>query len=181
MQKLQGLNPMLTYHRMEHTIDVVSQAERIAKEEGVREPGKLRLLKIAALYHDTGFLHTYAHHEERSCEIFLADAPSLGLDENEQQQIVELIMATKIPQNPVTHLQQILCDADLDYLGRSDFFTIGNSLKEEFLHFSIIKTEEEWLELQARFLSNHHYHTKSSRTEREHVKKLNIQKLNELN
>ena len=48
-------------------------------------------------------------------------------------------MATEIPQNPKTHLEMIMCDADLDYLGRYDFETISNNLYTEFLDFGFVR------------------------------------------
>lgn len=73
-----------------------------------------------------------------------------------------MIMATKVPQQPQNHLEEILCDADLDYLGREDFFTIGNKLFAELSVYGILSTEDEWNELQARFLEAHHYFTKTA-------------------
>ena len=71
LKKLESLSPGLTYHSREHTRDVVQQSERIAREESVTDKRKVFILKIAALYHDTGFMETYSNHEERSCQIFL--------------------------------------------------------------------------------------------------------------
>lgn len=79
-------------------------------------------------------------------------------------------MATKIPQQPHNLLEQIICDADLDYLGRDDFYKIGETLRKEFLHYSIVNSDEEWETLQIKFLQNHHYHTISSQQLREPIK-----------
>src|SRR5688572_30635722 len=128
--KLRGLSPNLTYHCVNHTLDVVEQSGRIASEEGVRGERDLFLLKVAALYHDSGFLETYAEHEKKGCDIFLKDAVNFEFTEDEKDIIQGLIMSTKIPQQPKTHMEQILCDADLDYLGRSDFFEIGDTLRK---------------------------------------------------
>jgi hypothetical protein len=40
-------------------------------------------------------------------------------------------MATKLPPNPKNLLEKIICDSDLDYLGRSDFIPVSNTLFEE--------------------------------------------------
>ena len=177
LKALEGLNPQLTYHGVGHTLDVVHESERIAREEGITSERQLFLLKIAALYHDTGFLERYAGHEEKSCELFTRDAPHLGLTNEEEQTITALIMATKVPQKPATLLEKIICDADLDYLGRSDFATIGDRLRREFLHYQIVKDDQEWDNLQRTFLKNHHYHTSSSQRLREPVKQLNYRQL----
>jgi uncharacterized protein len=174
--KLNGLNPNLTYHNKDHTMDVVKQCERIAKDEGIAD-GSLFLLKVAALYHDTGFLKTYFSHEEMSCRIFMEDAVLFNFSEEDKELVKSLIMATKLPQSPKTLLEKIICDADLDYLGRSDFFTVGENLRNEFINYSIIHSEKEWDELQLKFLTTHQYHTESSRRCREDQKQLNIAKL----
>lgn len=177
MQKLGELDPRLTYHSPEHTLDVLQQAERIAIEENVTDPAEIFLLKIASLYHDTGFLETYNNHEERSAGIFLSDAGKIGLGEKEIKIVVNLIMSTKIPQQPSTLLEKIICDADLDYLGREDFFEIGENLRKEFLQFSIIKNDDEWNNLQLKFLRHHHYHTLSSQKQREPFKQMHLQEI----
>jgi predicted metal-dependent HD superfamily phosphohydrolase len=175
--KLNGLNPNLTYHNEEHTMDVVKQCERIAKDEGIEEGTELFLLKVAALYHDTGFLKTYFSHEEMSCRIFMEDAVLFNFSEEDKDLVKSLIMATKLPQTPKTLLEKIICDADLDYLGRNDFFTIGEGLRTEFMKYSIIHSDKEWEEPQVKFLTNHRYHTESSRRCREGQKQANIAKL----
>ena len=178
--KLKKLNSNLTYHSIEHTFDVLEQSIRIAGAEGIKDEDELELLKIAALYHDTGFLRTYAEHEKMSCTIFLEDASKWGLSEKHKQLVLDLIMVTRIPQMPDSMLERIICDADLDYLGRNDFFTIGDELRKEFLSYKIISTNEEWDNLQFKFLKNHHYHTASSRQLREPVKQINFSKLCEV-
>jgi len=157
-----GLDPRLTYHNRHHTEDVLENAERIAAAEAISDSRLLMLIKIAALFHDTGFLNGYAGHEEGSCrimldtldpELFIAD--ELGL-------IADMIMATKMPQSPLRVQERILCDADLDYLGRDDFPVINNRLKNEWLLLGLLDHEEQWNEIQVQFLNNHHYFTNSS-------------------
>ncbi len=171
--KLSMLDANLTYHCPDHTRDVIRQSVRIAQEEGIEDGRQLNLLKIASLYHDIGFLQTYLKHEEKSVEIFLADAGSFLLTDQDQEEVVKLIMVTKIPQSPVTILEKIICDADLDYLGRDDFFPISESLRKEFLAYQIVADDAQWFALQMNFLRNHHYHTKSSQRLREPVKQQN--------
>ena len=174
--RLHQLDPKLTYHSMAHTMDVVDQSERIAKEEGVTG-NDLWLLKVAALYHDIGFLKTYRKHEEMGCTIFLEDSAQLQFCDQEKDRIQRIILATKIPQRPHNLLEQIICDADLDYLGRADFFIIAEELRKEFLHFDIIQNNDEWDQLQLKFLKSHHYHTRSSQKQREGAKQEHIQQL----
>jgi len=174
VNRLSGLASNLTYHCLDHTLDVLKQSERIAADEQVHSRRDLYLLKVAALYHDTGFLETYAAHEMKSCEIFLSDAEHFDFTTDEKSVITNLIMATQIPQRPETLLEKIICDADLDYLGRDDFFSIGDNLRKEFLQYQIVSDDEQWEQLQIKFLQSHQYHTDSSRRLREPYKQLNF-------
>jgi uncharacterized protein len=177
---LRNLSPNLTYHTIEHTFDVLEQCERIAAAEGLTDPHELFLLRVAALYHDTGFLHQYTHHEEASCRVFLADAEWLDLSEEDKNDVLHLIMATQLPQQPSTLSERIICDADLDYLGRDDFAPNGDTLRREFLAYRIVASDLEWHERQLSFLKAHHYHTASSRKLREPMKQRNLQRCMEL-
>ncbi len=174
--KLKALDPALSYHCIEHTLDVVKHSTRVALDESIN-PKEMYLLKIAALYHDTGFLYTYKNHEDKSCEIFLEDCKDFQFKEGDKKIITDLIMATKVPQQPKNLLQKIICDADLDYLGRHDFSEISERLKQEFLTYGIINDDAEWRSLQIKFLENHAYHTNSSQLLREPLKKVNIGKI----
>lgn len=162
-----GLDRRLTYHNLEHTLDVLQQSERIAALEKLSDPHQVMLLRIAALFHDTGFLYTYKGHEEKSCEIMESYLNHGSIPSADLEVIKGMIMATKIPQSPKTLAEAIICDADLDYLGRDDFPPISNGLKKEFLVFGVIKDEKDWDPLQIGFFEKHQYFTISSRNIRQ--------------
>ena len=65
-----------------------------------------------------------------------------------------MIRATKIPQQPTNLLGQILADADLDYLGRTDFQEIASLLYKELSHQNNLLLEAEWDQIQIKFLRN---------------------------
>lgn len=176
-EMLPGLSAKLTYHNIHHTMDVVRQVQRIAEAEGIVNKEELYLLKVAALYHDCGFLFIYDGHEEISCDLARQDLPSFGVDQPQIDRICELIMATKVPQRPNNLLEQIICDADLDYLGQDEFQTISDGLRQEFLEFGIIESNEEWYARQLKFLEKHQYFTDSSRQFRNPVKCKHLDKL----
>ena len=164
------LNPQLTYHCREHTEDVLFHTRRIALSEHISHPRLLLLMQIAALFHDTGFIDTYGGHEERSCEIMANELQPYEFKDEDLLLMKKMIMPTKVPQSPVTLQEMVLCDADLDYLGREDFTVINKRLRNELLSFGFIKDPDEWNELQVKFLTKHRYFTVSSSTLREPVK-----------
>lgn len=159
----------LSYHSVEHIKDVFTACKSIAKNEGVKGED-LKLLLTAALFHDSGFLIQQKEHEKLSCEIAMKDLPFFGYSDSQIETICGMIMATKIPQTPHNKLEQILADADLDYLGRDDFFDIGNRLFDELCMYGILNTEEEWNKLQIRFLENHQYFTDTAKNLRQNGK-----------
>lgn len=173
----QNLERNLTYHNLAHTRDVMKQVERIAIGEQVPEQNDILILKVAALFHDTGFLETYKHHEEKSVEIMKRHIVEGDLTELEIERVTGMIMATKIPQSPTNALEEIICDADVDYLGRDDFERISMGLKDEFLIHGVIKSEADWDPLQIRFFEMHAYFTKTCRTDRAPKKKLHLEQL----
>lgn len=172
--KLSGLKETLYYHSAGHTFDVAKQAVRIAAAENIANERDIFLLNVAALYHDTGFLFTYKGHEEKSCEIFTEDAPMYSLSQGDISIVRSIILATKIPQLPATKLEEIICDADLDYLGREDFAEISNKLRLEFIAYSIIKNNEEFELMQFKFLTQHQFFTATSVRERNLLKQQHL-------
>lgn len=164
----------LSYHSVMHVKDVIDSVEKIAKSEGVNQED-LILLKAAALFHDTGFLYGAKDHEEKSCEIAQEYLPNYGYSQSQIDKIKGMIMATKIPQSPNNHLEQILADADLDYLGRDDFFTIGDKLFDELTMFGIVNSERDWNLLQEKFLENHHFFTQTAINNRNQKKQQNLE------
>jgi uncharacterized protein len=167
-----------TYHSLEHTLDVYASVVDIAEREGISGEG-LTLLKVAALYHDCGFTVQDLHHEEAGCAIVREKLPEFGFSPDQVERICDMIMATRIPQTPRNKLARVLCDADLDYLGRSDFERIGDTLFQEMRHYGVLSTERQWNELQERFLERHKYFTSTNKSTREPVKRMHLEKVKE--
>lgn len=168
-----GLPGERLYHSVEHTLDVHDCAIRIAKAEGVNG-SELELLGTAALFHDSGFLVCPGKHEAGSCMLARQHLPRFGFDQQQIARIGTMIMATSLPQSPRDQLAQILCDADLDYLGRDDFWNVGDRLFREMLMTGGLTGRREWNQLQERFLAKHAYYTETSRQLRESKKQQHL-------
>jgi len=167
------LTKNLTYHSLGHIKDVYSAAENLAKLEKV-EGDDFTLLLTAVLFHDSGFLFSQKEHERLSCELARQFLPQFDYSPEQIEIICGMIMATQIPQTPHNKLEKIICDADLDYLGRDDFFKIGDKLFDELCMYGIIDNENEWNQLQVRFLEKHHYFTTSAKKLRKIKKAENL-------
>jgi uncharacterized protein len=168
------LKIFMTYHSFKHTEDVIKNVKRIAKAEKIIDKRELNLLVTAAAYHDSGFINTYMNHEEEGCRIADEILPQFNYSKEDIEVIKNLIMATKVPQTPKSKLEQIICDADLDYLGREDFFEIGETLYDEFLYMKIVRDTLSWNQLQVKFLSSHNFFTPSNQKLREQKKQKHL-------
>jgi len=175
LHQLQQLSPTLYYHGLHHTLDVVAQAESLADAEGITDAAQRAVLRTAAFFHDTGFLTTYQGHEKAGCALAHQVLPEMGYTATQIDSICKLIMATQMPQAPGdSHLVQILCDADLDYLGRPDFLPISNTLLQELQARGKMQDLRAWQELQVRFLSEHRYWTRTALQRREAGKQAHL-------
>ncbi len=166
----------LSYHTIHHVRDVYLAAQIIGKAEGIADRD-MQLLLTAAAFHDSGFIKDAKGHEEESCRIATETLPGFGYSFADIEKICGLIMATKIPQSPKNHLEEILADADLDYLGRDDFWTIGDKLYHELLTAGAVSNEEEWHRIQVKFMESHHYFTKTSVSLRQATKEQNLEQV----
>ena len=173
------LSKDLYYHGVHHTIDVLNVTIDLCDAEMI-SPYETVLLKTAALYHDCGFLDTNVGHEEAGCQIARASLDHFYYSKKEIERICGMIMATKIPQTPYNKLEEIICDADLDYLGRNDFKKIGNSLFKELKAYNVLQTEEEWNVMQVTFLENHHFFTETNKSQRAPEKAKHLKKLKKI-
>ncbi len=173
------LAPHLYYHNAKHTIDVVTQSELIGIGEGVNDE-ELLLLKTAALFHDSGHILSYDSHEYYSTLMVREILPDFFYTSGQIETICELILATKLPPEPKNKLERIMCDADLDYLGRSDMIPVSNSLYRELKEMDKIGSLLDWNKLQMEFISNHQYFTRTAQSLREVNKQKQIDRISKL-
>jgi predicted metal-dependent HD superfamily phosphohydrolase len=165
-QLKENLSPSLLYHNIEHTLDVLDVAMKIAEAEQI-STGEINLLRIAVLFHDAGFIYVYQDHEAKGCEMARECLPRFGFTKTQIDMICQMIMTTMIPQRPKTILDRIIADADLDYLGRNDVYIIAQKLHNEMHLHNLLTDENKWIPFQIEFLKQHHYFTDYSRKNRE--------------
>ena len=151
----------LYYHSFDHTMDVYKATMDLAKQEGINGES-LGLMKIAALYHDAGFIYQYLDNEKVAAQIARETLPGFGYTPSQVEIITGIILATVVFAVPKTHLEQIVKDADLDYLGRDDFKHISVSLQKELNSNGFQLTDQKWDQIQVKFFEKHLYYTKSA-------------------
>jgi len=174
------LAPQYVYHSLHHTLDdVAPAAERLAALSGI-EGEDLLLLMTAAYFHDIGFVVNRANHEVIGADIARTVLPGMGYQPAQIDAICGMIMATRLPQSPRTILEKILADADLDLLGRADFFERNAALRAELAAFGAAPNDYEWHLSQLQFARHHDYQTPAALALRQAGKEANIAALERL-
>ena len=168
------------YHDIKHTLEVYTAVMRYGRMEKL-DDADVELLSIAGIFHDTGYIYRYERNEPAGARVAEHYMEREGFSAEEIRKVKSLIMATQMPQRPKGLMQQIICDADLDSLGRADFIRRGNMLRKELeerrkKHFS----EDEWNSIQIDFIKNHRYFTRSAKKLRDAGKRRNIARLRQV-
>jgi adenylate cyclase len=169
----------LFYHNVKHTVDVVTEVELIGWGEGCTDE-EILLLKTAGLFHDVGHTVAYDNHEYHGTIIAKEMLPKYNYSPEQIERICAIIMSTKLPPKPTNLLEDIICDSDLDYLGRSDFIPVSNTLFEELKAQNKMGSLNDWNKIQVKFISGHQYFTKTARSLREVNKQLQIERIQSL-
>ncbi len=167
----------IIYHNLKHTIDVVTQVELIGRQERISERDML-LLKTAALFHDTGFTRGYKDHELLGIQLAREILPRFHYSPEQIETISDLIYATKLPPEPKNKLEMIICDADLDYLGRADFIPVSETLFRELVEHKFIENDyDKWNQIQIKFIESHQYFTDTAKRLRDVNKKKQLENI----
>jgi predicted metal-dependent HD superfamily phosphohydrolase len=171
----------IKYHDANHTLHptkgVVAVANRIAISEKISEHDR-ELLITAAYFHDTGYIREYDKNEPIAARMAGRILKLIGYKPKEIKKIQQMILATDLMREPQTHIEKILCDADLDNLGRKDFFELDAKLREGRRIRGIdVSDEEKWYNGTLKILEGHRYYTKYQKKLREKQKQKNIKRL----
>jgi adenylate cyclase len=169
----------LFYHNVKHTVDVVTEVELIGWGESCTDE-EILILKTAGLFHDAGHTISYDDHEYYGTQLAREMLPKFNYTPEQIDRICSVIMSTKLPPRPKNLLENIICDSDLDYLGRSDFIPVSNTLYEELKVQNKIGSLNDWNKIQVKFISGHQYFTKTARRLREVNKQLQIERIQNL-
>jgi hypothetical protein len=152
-----------SYHTLEHTKDVVENAVLIGTSEGLTTD-EMDVLRIAAWFHDTGYVKTYQGHEAESAKI---------ADNFLTHQNVD-------PQNAVYLTDKVLCDADLMHLGEENYFELATKLFQEQKNAGIrILSKAEFEKKSVKLFEAHSFYTDYCKNTLDETKAKNLEQLKE--
>lgn len=166
----------LVFHNLGHTEMVVNACDEISRGMQLSENDR-EVILIAAWFHDTGYLYTYADHEERSKNI----AQSFLLENNyplsKVKKVMNCIGVTQLDIEPHNIMEKVICDADLYHLSCRNYFQLSNKLRKEWeLIFDTEINDDQWNRQNLNFLNQHNYCTTYAKNNLEKGKQMNIRK-----
>lgn len=171
----------IKYHDAAHTLHptrgVVAAANRIALSENISEQDR-ELIIAAAYFHDCGYIREYDKNEPIAARMAGRILKLIGYKPKEIGKIQKMILATDLQVEPQTHAEKILCDADLDHLGRDDFLILDQRLRTgRRIRGLDVNDDIKWYRGTLNLLKKHKYYTKSQKKLRDQKKHKNLEKL----
>ncbi|WP_139855840.1 Pycsar system effector family protein [Aequorivita sinensis] len=166
------------YHNINHTRRVVEDISQLAEWEGCSEE-ETKILKLAAWFHDTGFVKVDKGHEEVSVKIAQEFLQSNKVSKDVIDLVTDLILVSIKDLKPKTNLQKLIKDADCSHVASESYFEISNLLrKENALKLNTSFTDLEWLEGNKEFFEWHKFYSDSAKLKWQPLKTLNLRELN---
>lgn len=155
----ENLSDQLTFHNIKHTYDVVDAVGEIGLQTHLSDY-EMRIVQVAAWFHDCGYVTCYKGHEEESKRIAKTFLQNFGCENSFVNQVLQCIDSTKYPQHPTFLTDQVMCDADMFHLTKTNYCQYEKALRLEFeKYLGLIFTDEEWKMKNNDFFSNHQYFT----------------------
>ncbi len=165
------------YHNLTHVKFVVNMVKEIGENSGI-SISEQEILIIAAWFHDIGHISKWDGHEEISANFAKEYLNKINYPVEQILQVVNCILATKVPHNPKNKLEEIICDADIAHIGTKDFFNLSDLLKLEIENRKKQKlSDSDWLKTNIEFLTKSKFFTKYAKLKFDERKNSNLIKL----
>ncbi len=170
------------YHDVQHTINVVEAVREIGQLKGLSQKDMI-LLELAAWFHDTGYDKGAVEHEERGVKYATEYLSKTSFPPEDLEKINNAIRATKLPHAPKSDLEKVICDADLSHLGKTNYWDRCGRVRQELtLTKNLTMSEQEWIDFEMKFITEHQYQTEAAqelygKLKNKHIKQLKKQKL----
>ncbi len=157
------LSEDLLYHSYRHTEMVEEAVVKYGELEGLNKHD-LFLVRTAALFHDSGFLFRYDDNEVLGIELLYHYGQRFGYQDADLKSIEKIIMATGHGEVPTDLMEKVMCDADLDYLGRADYHVTAAKLFDEMALYGVNFTPLQRIQAQIQYLEDYHkYYTTTAK------------------
>ncbi len=159
------LPDVMSYHSLTHTEDVVKAALDIGSNSEFSAE-EMETLEIAAWFHDLGYTRSTENHEELGAKMADEFLSELNFPRKKIEQVRGCILATTMPQNPKTTMEEVLCDADLCHIAGDDYAEKAERLQAELSAIKGVEiTDDQWCSMNEEFIAKHQFFTQYAREE----------------
>lgn len=153
------------YHSLEHTQEVVEACREIAEHSNLSKEDT-EVATLAAWFHDAGYAYGVDGHEAKGAELAREFLMKNGYPEAKIDSVAGCIMATRIPQQPSSLIEKVVCDADIFHAGTKRFFRKNELMRSELeLREGRLLADTEWLARSVDFVVKNSFHTEYTRSE----------------
>ncbi|MBP94267.1 MAG: phosphohydrolase [Flavobacteriaceae bacterium] len=150
------LNPSYLYHNYTHTARVFKSINEIIEHTDLTDK-EVEILRLSALFHDTGYIKSRKNHEEESAAIASAFLSKNDVHPSIIDSVCNCILATKFSDVPTNKLDKIIRDADASHFGKDYFEEASEFLRKELeIQDVAYYTITEWLDENIKMLSEKH-------------------------
>lgn len=152
-------NKKIIYHTLKHTETVVEITKQLSAHCGLNDNDTLITL-TAAWFVDTGYYDDFRQHEAASARLAESFLKKAAAQDGIVQEVKNCLLAIKMPQNPATLPQQILCDAAFFHLAAADFSEQNKLIRKELSLLQGASIDKgEWRKNTLQLLVEHTYFT----------------------
>ena len=149
----------ICYHTLEHTMNVFEAVGIITDRMDLDENEK-DILRLVALFHDSGFVSIPKEHERISVLIANSYLKRNNISSQIRAKVGECIMATKPGSVPKNDLEAVIQDADMFHISLDGYWKYNGWLRKEMMNIYGLKfTDSEWFSDNLHFLINHEFRT----------------------
>lgn len=151
------------FHNYSRTVNIVRNCDAIGVAMKLKNEEQ-KYLHIAAWFLETGYAKNYEQPQKESVLNVTTYLTQKGIDSEIIKTIEEVILATRIPQQPLTLMAQIICDASMYHLAEKDIMNNVENLRQEI---KTIQQKEysikDWLAKMITDINEHFYFTSEAK------------------
>ncbi len=172
------LSPTFLYHNYTHSKRVYKSINEIIEDSQINVKDAT-ILRLAALLHDTGYIHKREGHEEESVKIARDFLESKDVEADIIDGVEKCIMATKFKGTPNDKMEEFIRDADASHFGKDYFEEASEFLRQELMSQDIENfSPREWRDENIDVLvKKHQYYSDYALKNWQPVKEKNLAKL----
>ncbi|MBL7941720.1 MAG: HD domain-containing protein [Flavobacteriales bacterium] len=164
----------LPYHSLQHTLQVTEVLQELCRLEAIDET-QTKLACIASLFHDTGYYLDRMAHEAAGAKLASQYLSEHVFSASDIALVARLIQTTTRNEPPADQLEAIVHDADLHYLGTTDYMRQADLLRKEWAEFDQrTYSDRKWFEINLSFMEAHTFYTRTAQQLFQETKNHNI-------